>query len=118
MNAARKKWKICTDYFPNCEYIYPLQQKKAKQILDYLKEDPDVLSITIFGSSITERCHIDSDLDIYVEITKAKKFIRKYFDFTFDLWTNFTVDERLLKEIKKTGLVLYDKRSTNENLSL
>lgn len=104
-----RKWRICTDYFKNCEYIYPTQQKKAKQFLDYLSKDDDVESITIFGSSITDRCSNESDLDVYVELKHDKKLIHHYFDFAYDLWTNFTVDKKMKDEILKKGLIIYEK---------
>ena len=50
-----------------------------------------------------------SDIDLYVELKKDKKVINRYFDFVFDLWTNFTADERLKKEIKKKGVVIYEQ---------
>ncbi len=109
MDENKRKWKICTDYFTNCEYIYPTQQKKAKQFLDYLSSNPNVKSITIFGSSITDRCQNNSDLDIYVELFHDKKIINRYFDFAYDLWTNFTVDKKMLDEINKKGLIIYEK---------
>ena len=46
---------------------------------------------------------------VYVELKKDKKVINRYFDFVFDLWTNFTADERLKKEIKKKGVVIYEQ---------
>lgn len=109
MEKIRKKWKICTEYFNNCEFIYPTQQKKVKKMLDYLSSNPNVKSITLFGSSITPNCTIDSDIDIYVEIKNNEKLINQYFDFSYDLWTNYTIDERMLEEINKKGLIVYEQ---------
>ena len=106
-----KKWKIVVkDTFKNCEYIYPIQQKKVLQIIEYLKNNKYVNKIIIFGSSVTEKCTINSDVDIYVELTKNMNIFKdKYFNFIYDLWTNFQVDEKLYKEIKEKGVVVYEK---------
>lgn len=109
METKRKKWKICIEYFKNCEYIYPTQQRKVKMFLDYLSSNPNVISITIFGSSVTSRCTNESDLDVYVELKENVKLIKKYFDFSYDLWTNFTVDKRMKEEIKKKGVIVYEQ---------
>ena len=95
--------------FLNCERIYPVQQKKVKEMLDYFAGNDNIESVTVFGSSVTDRCHVGSDLDIYVCIKEEKKLIDKYFPFAFDLWTNFSADDRLKKEIEKTGVVVYEK---------
>ena len=107
---SKLKYKICIQNpFPFCEKVYPTQQRKVKEMLDYLKQDENIKSITLFGSSITSNCHNDSDIDLYIELKKDKKVINRYFDFVFDLWTNFTADERLKKEIKKKGVVIYEQ---------
>ena len=106
-----KRWKIVIkNSFKNCEFIYPIQQKKVSQIIEYLKTNEYVNKVIIFGSSVTERCTINSDVDIYVELTKnINIFKNKYFNFVYDLWTNFQVDENLYKEIKEKGVVVYEK---------
>lgn len=91
--------------------IHPLQRKKVEHLLSLLLPDEDINTIIIFGSSITNRCHRDSDVDIYVDVEREKKLIHEYIPFKFDLWTNFLVDERLLNEIKKKGLVIYERKS-------
>lgn len=106
------KWKIFSEPFQNAEHIFPLQQKRTKQIIDYLKNDSNVHSITIFGSSVTPQCHNESDLDIYVEIKEDKPLIHTYFDFLYDLWTNYSVDENLLKEISEKGVKVYERDTT------
>jgi predicted nucleotidyltransferase len=98
----------------NCDKIHPLQQKKVQQLYDELLKNETVQEITIFGSSVTERCHSGSDVDIYVTLEKNEKnLITVYMPFLFDLWTNYTVDERLLSEIKKTGVKIYERNITD-----
>lgn len=108
------KWKIVIEKtFDNCEYIYPIQQKKVSDLIEYFKKNKNVKSIIIFGSSISSNCHIGSDVDVYVDLYEDENIIKdKYFDFSYDLWTNFSVDERLYKEIMKKGVIVYEKRNT------
>jgi predicted nucleotidyltransferase len=104
----------------NLQYIHPLNRERVEELAGYLAEKPAVEQITIFGSSVTSRCHNHSDVDIYVALDNAGDFatdngraeqrlIDRYFDFSYDLWTNFQVDERLLKEIQKKGVVVYER---------
>ncbi|MBO6133693.1 MAG: nucleotidyltransferase domain-containing protein [Lachnospiraceae bacterium] len=104
------KWKICVrEPFLNCEYIFPIQQKKVRQILDCLKDKPWVKKAVVFGSSIEARCHVGSDVDIYIEMDEDKNPLRDVgFDFQVDLWTNYLVDEALRKEIEKKGITVYE----------
>ena len=106
-----KKYKIVINNpFKNCEYIYPIQQTKVKELVEYLKKNKNVKSIVIFGSSVNGNCHIGSDVDIYVILEKEEKIIDKYFNFVFDLWTNFSVDEHLKEEINKKGVIVYEQQ--------
>lgn len=106
------KYKIVIQNpFENCELIYPIQQRKVKELIEYLKTNNNVETIIVFGSSVSDRCHVGSDVDIYVKLKQNNKdkLIKKYFNFVFDLWTNFTVDEHLKKEIYKKGVVVYEQ---------
>lgn len=102
-------WMICIDNpFINTDKIYPIQQRKVKELIDDISLNNKINKIIIFGSSITDRCHIGSDVDIYVESDNKKIKLEKQYDFEYDLWTNNTVDEKLKKEINKKGVVVYE----------
>lgn len=106
----RKSWKVCIKSpFQNCSKIYPIQQQKVFQIVEHLKKNTNVKHVIIFGSSVTEQCHIDSDVDIYVELNHSEHLTFPAFDFVYDLWTDDTVDERMLEEIMKKGVVVYER---------
>ena len=83
-----------------------------------MKENASVEKIIIFGSSITDRCHIDSDVDVYVQLSDPVPISFAACDFVYDLWTNYTVDQRLLSEILSKGVVVYvskeDKKQNSE----
>lgn len=104
-------FKICIDKpFDNCDKVYPIQQKKVRALMDAMLPNDNIQKIIIFGSSVTDSCHIGSDVDVYVETAeKQKKLIRTALLFKYDLWTNFSVDGRLLTEITKKGVVVWQR---------
>lgn len=106
----KTRWKICIDNpFKNCERIYPIQQRKVRELIDDISKKKDVNKIMIFGSSTTDACHIGSDVDIYVDSELSEGLVTRPHDFEFDLWTPSTVDKRLLQEIMSKGVTVYDQ---------
>lgn len=107
-------WKtFISTPFQNCNKIHPLQQKKVRALLDAM-EMSHVEKVEVFGSSVSNRCHVGSDVDIYVTLDnktdgRQKSLIKKYVPYVYDVWTNDTVDERLLSEIKKNSVTVYQK---------
>jgi len=103
------EWKICIDKpFENCNRIHPLQQHKVRQLIDDISSSEGVSRIVVFGSSATNRCHIGSDVDVYVEMKEELSPVKGTYGFDVDLWNNFMVDERLKNEIERTGVVVYE----------
>ena len=106
--ADPKEYKICIQKpFKNCKKIYPIQQKKVRALLDELEQNKNINKAIIFGSSVTNKCHIGSDIDIYVESNENINPFHRQYDFEYDFWNNFTVDERLKNEIYKKGVIVY-----------
>lgn len=102
-------WKICIEKpFLNCERVYPIQQRKVNSLINDLTANNSIDRIIIFGSSVTDRCHIGADVDIYVESEDDIK-LNNIYDFEYDLWTNKSADERLKKEISSKGVIVYGK---------
>ena len=100
---------ICIDEpFLNVEKIYPIQQRKVKELINDIKENNKIKRIIIFGSSVTDKCHIGSDVDIYVETQTNNIELKNQHNFEYDLWTNNTVDKRLMKEINDKGVIVYE----------
>lgn len=103
-------YRVCIkEPFMNCEKIFPIQQRKVKDFIEHATEKNFVNKIIIFGSSVLDRCHVGSDVDIYCELSRDDKVVTKYMGFVFDLWTNYTVDEDLMNEINKKGVVVYER---------
>jgi len=92
----------------NCEKIYPLQQKSIQKIVDSLKDNNNIKKIIIFGSSVTTKCHINSDIDIYLELKENKKINFPFVERAYDYWNNFTVNDLLMKEIQDKGVIVYE----------
>lgn len=105
-----KPWMICIDNpFMNTNKIYPIQQKKVKKLIDDISTNNKINKIIIFGSSVTDKCHIGSDIDIYVDTDSKNVKMNELYDFEYDLWTNHSVDERLKKEINSKGVIVYER---------
>ncbi|MCD7841258.1 MAG: nucleotidyltransferase domain-containing protein [Lachnospiraceae bacterium] len=103
-------WKICvSEPYRNCTRIHPIQQKKVGFMINSLKDEDNVQRIIIFGSSVTAQCHVGSDVDIFVFLRENKSLNIDVCAFTYDLWTNYTVDEKMFEEISKKGVVVYER---------
>lgn len=109
--TIRPKRRIVSDHFMNVEKIHPLKQKQVFQLINVLKKKENVKKIIIFGSSVTNNCHSGSDLDFYVELSNEVDLKKDIISVGYDLdyWNNYMVDERLLNEIKKNGVLVYEK---------
>lgn len=84
--AQKNSFKVTiSDPFLNCEKIYPIQQLRVLSLINNLKKDKAIKKIIIFGSSVTSSCHIDSDLDVYIELERNKKIILNKIDYELDL---------------------------------
>ena len=107
----KKEWRVCIqDPFGNCEKIYPIQQKKVKQMINNIKEDSNVEKIVVFGSSVQDTCHMGSDVDFYIVLKQDQKItFKETLSFIYDIWTNYTVDSRMYEEITKKGVTVYER---------
>ncbi len=103
--------RVCIqDPFENCEKIYPIQQKKVKQMINNIKEDSNVEKIVVFGSSVQDTCHMGSDVDFYIVLKQDQKItFKETLSFMYDIWTNYTVDSRMYEEITKKGVTVYER---------
>jgi len=101
-------WKVVTaEPFLNCAKVHPLQQGKVSSILKDASHCQAVKEVYVFGSSVTNRCHIGSDVDIYMIMDRDVNPLTEKYDFKIDFWNNFRVDKRLEKEIIKKGVKVY-----------
>ena len=107
----KKEWRVCIqDPFENCKKIYPIQQKKVKQMINNIKEDSNVEKIVVFGSSVQDTCHMGSDVDFYIVLKQDQKItFKETLSFMYDIWTNYTVDSRMYEETTKKGVTVYER---------
>lgn len=107
----RESWGVFSPkYFKNCEFIFPTQQKDVYNLLQLWKNDKNIKKVVIFGSSVTSACNPWSDIDIYAELVEEVDRLKKpECVVPFDIWTNYDVDDRLLEEIERTGVVVYEQ---------
>ena len=103
-------WKAVTTPFMYIEKIHPQQQEAVRKMVELCKADPNIKKAVVFGSSVREDCHPDSDIDIYFE------FVGEKTDWpvvggmaVWDKWDNYTVDIRMEFEIGSTGVTVYEK---------
>ena len=105
---SKTKFKVITERFLNADRIHPIMQKDVFEIIKDLKKDNNVLRITVFGSSVTSFAKSESDIDVYIELTENKPVLRTLVNHPVDYWTNYSVAEKMLKEIKTKGVVVYE----------
>ena len=70
VRSSQRGWKfnrIVQDDIMNIVYIHPLKQRLIVEIVRKAQCDPGVKSIRVFGSSITNRCDFQSDLDLCID---------------------------------------------------
>ena len=104
-------WLAVTKPFKNINKIFPTKQKDIRQMVEVCKKDKNIKKIIIFGSSITSLCNPWSDIDIYFEFKKEPNSYPSISSnvAVFDKWDNFNVDDNLLKEITKNGVIVYER---------
>ena len=114
MNNFKEMWdfevKEGVD-FENCNSVHPLMQKRVQKILKELQQDFNVQKIVLFGSALEFRCSSFSDIDLYIE-KKDKNLplqTEPAADCEIDIVTNLEQENRLYKEIERTGLLLFDR---------
>ena len=48
--------------------VYPLQQRNVVAVYELLRCDPHIKGVTVFGSSVSQKCNINSDLDLLIDV--------------------------------------------------
>ena len=101
---------------PNIERIYPLKQRQVSEISKCAKQFDVVKRIIIFGSSVTPRCNVDSDLDICVDadtsdgmkVYEVEKAIGDICDWNCDIIIFSNVGQSLRTTVQNEGVVIYE----------
>ena len=48
--------------------VYPLQQCKIERVYYAIKDNKRVVSVRLFGSSISQKCTDESDIDLFIKL--------------------------------------------------
>ena len=104
-------WKVVDETFTNAERIFPTKQRYVKKMIDACRNDANIKKILAFGSAVTAGCNPWSDIDIYFEMAHdvTNLPVCDAGQAVFDKWTNFSVSEELLAEIKAKGVTVYER---------
>ena len=100
-----------TIIYPEQEFVDVDAETAGRLIGDCLTQldySVEVKKVVVFGSSITPKCSYESDIDIYVELSKKVNVKTYSVDTPVDFWTNFNVEKEMLDEILKKGVIVYD----------
>ena len=90
---------IIDNPFKNCRFVHPMQQRNVAKLIASLAYSGDVKYAILFGSSVTRKCHVGSDIDVFVE--SESQHVDFPADCPVDLWTRNTVNSQMLAELLK-----------------
>lgn len=98
--------------FPHCNRVHPLMQRRIQMILNKLKEDSNIKTVVLFGSSLEFRCSSYSDIDLYIEKYDHEKKVESDWDIDceVDLLMDLDHSSNLYREIDKKGLLLFERK--------
>lgn len=104
----------------NISRIYPLKQAAVSKIYDKAADFDVIRKIIIFGSAVTPKCHIDSDLDICIDadtsdgikIFDLQKEIGEACDWNCDILMYQNIGNNLRNTIDKEGVVVYEQSAS------
>lgn len=103
-------WRLCIEKpFLNVQKIFPTKQRDVAKIIDSVKADRNIKRVMIFGSSVTSACNPWSDIDVYYEKEQNLKYPVVICESGLDKWSNFDADDNLMREISRTGVVVYER---------
>ncbi len=100
----------------NLEKIHPLKKEMVAQICNLPAQYPVIRKIIIFGSSVTDECTEDSDIDVYLDLAcdltdedarNINTSIGRITDYNVDILYSQLIGERLRTEIFSKGVVIW-----------
>ena len=101
----------------NISRIYPLKQRQVDALHNIAADFDIVRKIYIFGSSVTPKCNIDSDLDICIDadtsdgmkVFDLQKAVGDICDWNCDILMYSNIGSVLKNTIDKEGVVIYEQ---------
>ncbi len=117
--SAEKKTRVfpvVTSGDDTIKYVFPTKQRAAQKAIDLAKEDERIKRLIVFGSAVTMRCGMISDIDIAIDapdisedefMKMARGFYREIDSEVNVIHYNDIHNKLLLKEIDEKGVNIY-----------
>ncbi len=101
----------------NINKVYPLKQKSVAGLYSMAKKHKEIKRIYIFGSSVTPKCNINSDIDICLDadtrdgmaIFNIQKEMGEICDWNCDIIMYSNMGSRLRNTIENEGVIIYEQ---------
>lgn len=101
----------------NIDKIYPLKQEIAARIYDLAGGFPIIRRIIVFGSSVTPKCGIDSDIDICIDadvsdglkVYEMQKDVGEICGWNCDIIMYSDAGKTLRETLEREGVVIYEQ---------
>lgn len=95
--------------FPGVNYIHPLKQREVEQLIEKMRECPQIMKAVVFGSSTESRCTPFSDIDVLL-YGEPCPFQAPVNESAYDiLWErNLPADAEIRDVIAREGVVVYE----------
>lgn len=101
------------------EKIYPIVQFEVEGIINILQDTEGLDFVILFGSSLSWRCHYESDIDLAIGISEGYDFYKVLKEVRtklnsleireIDILIYNELDSDILKENIDKGLVIYER---------
>lgn len=99
---------IAPDKYVDMSRIYPTKQQQIKNILLEIRNDTQLKSLHLFGSSITMLCNKDSDIDLAIEINELSNKTRNEISEKIQLACNWNADIIWMDHLSKNDRIYKD----------
>lgn len=102
------------DRFANCQYIHPLKQRALAETVRAAALNPNVWGLAVFGSTLTERCWDESDIDLVIW-DKTHTFKPPAND-DYDLFYADEINESyaIYDDVANRGVVIYARDNAGD----
>ena len=90
-------------------YIHPLKQHDIECLLNWVRERfPNLGGLGVFGSAVTNRCNVNSDIDLIVWGQDSDKFFTDgSTEYDVIRAADLSTNSKLIDEIVRDGLQIY-----------
>lgn len=97
--------------------VYPLKQKEVSLIFDLVSRYREVHRVYVFGSSVTSKCHMDSDIDICIDLDvcdglkvyEIENAIGNICNWNCDILVYSNLGNQLKDTIRREGVIVYEQ---------